>query len=83
MAAANEISIPGFTGKATDGTISSKNYRLRYLRVDLSDPGDLGTLEDVMTKGMDGNDIIILATKDYVFQDRFFMVVTYAEKRAD
>lgn len=77
-----DLTIPGFTGKSTDGLMSASNYRMRYLRVDLGDPGDLGTLEDIMTKGLDGQDIVILGTKDYTFQDRFFMVVTYAEKRS-
>lgn len=76
-----ELTLPDFLGKSTSTSVSSKNYRVRYLKVDLDDPVDLGELELLMTRGLDGEDIVLSQTEKYVFQDRFFMVITYLEKR--
>lgn len=78
-----EMTLPDFLGKSTNLAVSSKTYRVRYLKADLGDPTQLGELESLMTRGMDGEDIVLSASEKFIFQDRFFIVVTYLEKRSD
>lgn len=81
MDTTKELTLPDFLGKSTSMSISSKNYRVRYFKADLDDPTELGELESIVTRGLDGDDIVLSSTEKYVFQDRYFIVLTYFERR--
>lgn len=84
------MSIPGINiedigmpthGKSQAGSLDPKDYRVRYFKADISDAGDLGTLELIETEALEGTDKILLSKDKFSFQDNFFVVITYLEKR--
>ena len=76
-----ETAMPGMLSNKDSGKIDSSKYRIRCVRADISDAGELLALEEIMTQGLDGKDIVIIEKDKYSFQDRYFIVVTYLEKR--
>ena len=76
-----ELTMPNFSGESMNKKVDSKSYRVRYLKVDLDDPSGIGQLESIMTKGLDGDEIVLGLTERYVFQDRIFILLQYLEKR--
>ena len=77
----SELSIPGLTGKATNKQIDFTKYRIRYFQADLSDPSAINTLEDLETRGLAADDIILLGKDKYSFKENFYVVLCYAERR--
>lgn len=75
-----EIAMPG-PGSRSGGAIDPSQYRVRYFRANLEEPGDLGTLEQLETDALLGTDIILLSKDKFSFQSAFFVVITYLEKR--
>lgn len=76
-----ETSTPEMIPTTTNSGVSSSNYRIRCIVCNLTDIGETAILEDILTKGLDGKEIVILEKDKYSFQNNYFMVVTYLEKR--
>ncbi len=78
----SETSLPGMISEGKNsGVVSSEKYAVRYYVANLSDMTMISELERILTKGLDGNQIVILEKDKYSFQDQYFVVVTYLEKR--
>lgn len=61
--------------------ITSANYRVRYYTANLSDLEQITMLEDILTRSLDGKNIVVIDKDKYSFQNNYFVVVTYLEKR--
>lgn len=68
-------------GSSQPGSLNPKDYRVRYFKANLSDAGDLGMLELLETEALEGTNKILLSKDKFSFQDNFFIVITYLEKR--
>jgi hypothetical protein len=71
-----DISLPGLI-KSVKG---KENYKVRYLKVNLDDPGSLAELEIIETRGLQGDEIVLLGKEKYNFMDKYYIVLQYLEK---
>jgi hypothetical protein len=76
----DETSIPGFSGQSSVGEFNPKDYCVRYLKADLDDPSQVTELQDLETRGIRGEGIILVSRKEFIFQSNVYMLVTYYEK---
>jgi hypothetical protein len=76
----NEMSLPGFGPQAKD---DMSKYAVRYLKANLDEADQRIELETVETKGIRGEDIVIIQRQNFTFMDKMFMVLTYLEKVRD
>lgn len=79
MVKTEELALPSFGPKQNE---NMDDYAVRVLRADLSDPQSLAELEIVLTRGMQGKGVMIIDRDKYTFLERYFMIITYWEKRA-
>ena len=73
-----DIGIPGFTSKDNQ-TIDPKQYTVKYFKADLDKDEDRTLLQDIITRGMRG-EFLILSRDKMSFMDKYFLVVEYMEK---
>ena len=77
-----ENSIPGmFSANSAEMGVTSAKYRMRILKADVSDLEDLCLLEDILTRGIDGKDIVIMDKATHAFNESYWVIITYLEKR--
>lgn len=75
------ISIPGFGGGgAASGDFNPKQWKVRYLKIDMDDEASVGMLELLETQGLLGIQTLILNKAAWTFLDKYLMIVTYLEK---
>lgn len=74
---AQDISMPGIGKKPTGGEFSK--YRVRYMRVDMSDPASIGDMENIATRSIHGDGVIITNKISYTCMQDFFWIVEYFE----
>ena len=75
------LNFPGMAGPSTrSGGKNLKNFRVRYQRLDMTSPSDVAELENIETKGITGDEVVLLGKVNYMFMDKFFFVITYLEK---
>lgn len=75
------LPFPSTAGSKTQGGNKRFNgYRVRYLRVDMTDPTSIAELENVETKAIVGDNVVLLGKVNYMFMDKFFYIVNYLEK---
>jgi hypothetical protein len=77
---AEVLSLPGFGPGAGASAFNPVDFRVRYGKYDLDDMGALAELEIVETKGLKGEEIVVLTKDKFTFMDKYIMVVTYLEK---
>jgi hypothetical protein len=75
---AQEWGIPGLTAKSTG--IDFKKYAVKYYKANLDEPVDVMTLQDIETRGVRGDDVLILNRDKMSFMDKYFLIVQYLEK---
>lgn len=77
-----ELPMPGLTKPSgAGGVVTSTTHSVRCLLTDLTDDTQVVILEELLTRSLDGKDIVLLDKDKYSFQDRYYVVVTYLEKR--
>lgn len=74
-----ELIMPGFG--SNNLAFDPLKYRVRYLRVDFAEAGDVAQLEEVETRGLAGKEVVIMSKEKYTFMDKFFFIVCYLERR--
>ena len=57
------------------------NYTVKYAKVNLDEPDDIMLLQDIDTKALHGDDIIIISYEKFTFETNFFLVIKYLEKK--
>lgn len=76
-----DITIPNF------GTVPKKltleQYTVRYIKCSLDDAEDILLLENIETKGLAGEEIVILVKDKFTWNEKYFVVITYLEKKPD
>lgn len=72
------ISLPGF-GTSKNFVFDPSKYRVRYTKLDMDDLGSLAELEIIETKGLKGEEIVVLNKTGWSFLDKYFMIITYLE----
>ena len=77
MAQIPEI-VPGVSKKEDN---PYAGYKVRYLKVDMDDPGQVVALETLETSALLGDGkIVVISYKEFSFQSSFFMIVKYLEQ---
>ena len=76
-----DIAMPGIGGKSTGNKINVDEYRVRYFKANLDEPGDLAELEVIETEAMLGREKILMSKDKFSFQATFYIVITFLEKR--
>jgi hypothetical protein len=77
MITTSEIGVPNF-GPAPKADMTK--YAVRYLKANLDELDQRIELETIETKGIRGDDVVIIQRQNFTFMDKMFMVVTYLEK---
>jgi hypothetical protein len=75
---AQEWSIPGLTSKSSG--IDFKKYAVKYYKANLDEPIDILELQNIETRGIRGEDVLILNRDKMSFMDKYFLIVQYLEK---
>lgn len=76
-------SIPGFAGIPKSAVWDPSKYRVRYLRVNLSDADSLSQAEDVETRAIRDEGVYILNRERFVFMDQILLLLNYIERIDD
>jgi len=72
------LTFPSFGNTPLDA-MDLSNYRVRYSKIDTSEPGELMELELIETRGLAGKDIVVLKKDSWTFMDKLFILVSYLE----
>ena len=76
----NPSSIPAFPmGDGTQGLID--NYKIRYLKGSLDNEAFVIELQAIETECLKGDRLVLLDRETFSFQDSFFVVLRYMERR--
>ncbi len=70
--------LPGLTTKS--GVIDYSNYSVKYFKADLDDQGDLLTLQQIETRGVRGDGVLILSRDKFTFNTSYFLIIQYMEQ---
>lgn len=73
-----EFGLPGLTSKNIG--LDLKSYAVKYYKANLDEPVDVMTLQDIETRGLRGDEVIIQSRDKMSFMDKYFLVVQYWEK---
>lgn len=76
-------SLPGFFPSAKTGGVDASKMRVRYLKLDMDQLGDITELEKLETKAIRDQGIYILSKERFVFMDRILMLVQFLERIED
>jgi hypothetical protein len=72
--------MPSFGGSQNVGEYDPKKYVVKYYKADLDDPEQRLMLSELETNGIRNEGIVLLKKDNFVFMDKFFIVVQYMEK---
>ena len=73
-----ELAAPSFGPSAN---IDASKYAIKYIKVNLDDPGERTELELLETHGVrDNEEIVILSIDKFTFMDKYIVVMKYLEK---
>lgn len=75
-----ELPIPGMTPKSGAASVDLKDYSVKYYKANLDEPSDTTHLQDIETRGIRGDGIVVLTREKFTFMDKFFLVIQYMEK---
>lgn len=73
----DEINLPGF-GPAPKNSMDK--YAVRYCKANLDEIDQRMELEGIETRGLKGEEIVIIQRQNFTFMDKMFIVLTYLEK---
>lgn len=76
-----DITLPSY------GTIPKnlqiENYTVKYIKVDMDQPTNVRQLEDIETRGLAGEEIVLITTDKFTFMEKYFIVLKYLEKKPE
>lgn len=70
--------IPGFVPASKPSDL--KKMRVRYRRINVQDPLDIGDLEQIKTKALRGEGVYVLSEEKVVFMDQILILIQYIEE---
>ena len=77
-----ELSLPGISANIS-GAVGKEiydNYSVKYAKIDLDNLEDIATLQDIETRGLRGNEIVILSKDKFTFMQSYYIIISYLEK---
>lgn len=78
-----EFSLPPMADKLKNKNEYS-NYSVKYIKANMDEMGDMGALQEILTRSINGSgDIVVLSRDKFAFMDKMFLIVEYLEKRPD
>jgi hypothetical protein len=77
------ITLPGFGPASKKGERNLEDYRVRYIKLDLDDPGSVAEAEIIETRGLKGEDIVVLYKDKFTFMDKYFLIIQYLELKEE
>lgn len=76
-----EFSLPGITSELGSGAKKAlNNYSVKYFKCNMDTLEDVLTLQDIETRGIRGEDVVILTKDKFTFMTEYFMIISYMEK---
>ena len=72
-----ETSMPGMAGVTAK---QLKGYSIKFYKADIDDLEEITMLQDIETRGLQGNTIVILEHDKFIFMDKYYIIVKYMEK---
>lgn len=72
-----EIGLPGY---ASIKKKELENYVVRYLKANIDEPEQRAALESIETRGIRGEEVVIIQRQTFTFTSSMFVVLTYLEK---
>jgi hypothetical protein len=77
-----EFALPAVTDK-----LKNKNewdgYSVKYYKADLDDLEDISMLQEIETRGLAGDQIVILSFDKFTFMSNYYVIVRYMEKNPE
>ena len=61
--------------------LKPKDFVFKTVKLDFNEAGDVALFESLVNKHLLGNDVRIIKRESFTFQDRYFVIVEYVEKR--
>jgi len=75
------LGMPGMgRGQAGVPKADYDGYRIRYMKVDMDDPASVFELEQIETRGITTDEVVVLSRTTFSCMTSFFFIVTYLEK---
>lgn len=73
----------GIPGMVPDESLEQelRNYTVKYYKGNIDEPSDLMMLQSLETKGLLGDEIVLMDRQTNFFEGTFFVVLRYMEKR--
>lgn len=71
--------LPGLPASGWDPS----KFSIRYRKFNLDDLGDITELEQIETRAIRDQGVFVLSKKDFIFMDKIFMLISYAEMDDD
>jgi len=79
----NEMPVPAMADKLKNRNDHS-GYTAKYIKANIDDPTEMAELQLIETRGIDGNDEIILLDRDkFTFMQNYYIILHYLEKRPE
>lgn len=76
-----ELSLPGITSKlGSGGQKILNNYSVKYFKADIDNLEDLLTLQELETRSLRGDEIVLLEKDKFIFMSQYFIIIKYLEK---
>ena len=72
--------MPSFGLSNSKDIFDTSKWKVRILKVDLDDPEQLLQLEDIETKSIRSEGILVVSTDKFTFMDKMFIVLRYMEQ---
>jgi hypothetical protein len=70
-------SLPGILPSIPKDALDMDKYRVKYLKLDMNDPGDIIELEMVETRAIRNQGIFLLSKEKFIFMDKMFILISY------
>lgn len=77
-----EMPIPAMADRLKNKT-GLEGYSIKYLKADLDDLEDLCRLQDLETRGIQGDSIVLLSRDKHSFMNTYSIILQYAEKNPE
>lgn len=78
----NEMPIPAMADKLKNRQ-DYGDYSVKYIKSDIDDLAGMAELQSIETRGIAGDNVILLDRDKYVFMNNYFIILHYLEKNPE
>ena len=72
--------MPGISDKFNTAN-SVDGFAVKYFKADLDDLESLSMLQDIETRGLRGEEVVLLEKDKFTFMEKYFIILKYMERR--